>query len=1124
MTNILCKKYKFLLILLLGLFTSIQAIGQSQSFFHPYKYGKNRLQFKKFEWRYIESPHFEIYYYDNGYTVAKLTAEYVEEEFKRITELVGFSPYYKTKLLIYNSIQDLQQSNIGIYFQGYIASGQTRFIRPEVEIAFNGNKYEFQEELTLGISDAFIFEMMYGGSLKDMLKNSYLLNLPDWFMSGASLYMAEGWSQEMDDYMRDFFSRNPKVGKIRYLEGQEASRVGQSIWNYMAEKYGKANVSSVLNLTRIVRDEKVSIENTLGIDYNSFINDWEKFYRDQYKKVEDSYTLPEDATVIRKNRKEKVYNKISLSPDGIWAAYTENDDGKYKVKIRNMITGKTKTILKGGYRVVNQQIDYDTPIVGWIDNKDLVVFSQTKGKNYMWIYDTSKWGLWEFFRYVSKKIEFQFEHINDFSVAPDGNKLAISAERRGQSDIFVHDLKRRRTWQITKDIYDDLTPSFMPNNKDIVFSSNRTVDSTKVIDADPHDITEDFNIFMYKKEDPEVLTRLTNNIGKETRPIPLNNEEFTFLSSQKGITELYDFNLEDTVFTQLTDFKYSIKDYHIRDDKMVYVMFEDGKENIYYDDFTAKTSKFTPKTFRQEILDVRQLQAIRKQKELEELRKKEAEERIRIANERKKQEEEEQKRLEEELKKLTENDSTGQQTQTIDSLDTENKEDLILPEEDPDEEIAEKKPEEQEVDTDNYKFDTFSQNKRKSFLERYKQKLQARQEEIGEEPLYSRPIEYKERFTVEEMTSTLRIDPLRGWGLLLEPHMTDILENHKINAGLFGALDLNDASFYIEYEYLPKRFDYRAKFERSTLNIETPAYQHKYALNMLELGVSYPLTIRSRLSVSPFVLNTRFTDMSLSAISTSDVVRIYSGFNAEFVYDNSFVIGQNMMRGTRAKVRLENYMGLSELAESFANLSVDIRHYQKIFRSLTWATRLSGGAFIGSNTPRYRLGGMDNWMFNSIDRDPRGTAINEEAQDLSKLLFTRFAAPLRGFNYNKLDGQNYMLLNTEIRLPIVKFFTKKTVKSNFFRNLQFTAFFDIGTAWSNGSPFDENNDLNTEVIESGSFKATVKNFSEPFLMGHGAGARSTLLGYYLKFDAAWAIEDGFRRDKPKYYLTIGHDF
>jgi hypothetical protein len=45
----------------------------------------------------------------------------------------------------------------------------------------------------------------------------------------------------------------------------------------------------------------------------------------------------------------------------------------------------------------------------------------------------------------------------------------------------------------------------------------------------------------------------------------------------------------------------------------------------------------------------------------------------------------------------------------------------------------------------------------------------------------------------------------------------------------------------------------------------------------------------------------------------------------------------------------------------------------------------------------------------------------------------------------------------------------------------------------------------------------------PFAGGYGFGARSTLLGYFLRFDASWEMSGVFR-GKPQYYFAMGLDF
>ena len=43
-------------------------------------------------------------------------------------------------------------------------------------------------------------------------------------------------------------------------------------------------------------------------------------------------------------------------------------------------------------------------------------------------------------------------------------------------------------------------------------------------------------------------------------------------------------------------------------------------------------------------------------------------------------------------------------------------------------------------------------------------------------------------------------------------------------------------------------------------------------------------------------------------------------------------------------------------------------------------------------------------------------------------------------------------------------------------------------------------------------------------MGFGPGLRTSLLGYFIKLDAAWSYDTGVVSQKPTYYLSIGLDF
>lgn len=1047
--------------------------------------GKNRIQYKNFSWRYIETNNFDIYYYEGGYDLAVLAAKYVESEYSKITDMVGFSPYSKTKIFVYQSTIDLQQSNIGIKQQGLEIGGQTRFVRSEVEVAFTGNNYTFKTELVRGISDILIFEMMYGGNLKELLQSSYLLNLPEWFMAGASEYIAFGWSLEMDDFVRDLLS-NTKFKNPDKLTGRKARLVGQAIWNYIAEKYGSNNIANILNLTRIVKNESSSIQNTLGVPQDRFMQQWQDFYRNDFAKLKDKHKILGEDFILRKNRKGNYITHVRISPDKRHVLFTENYKGKYAVKLLNKKKNRLSTILTGGYKVINQEFNTNMPLIAWKGNSEVVLIYPKSGKNILATIPIEGKG-------KKTKVKFDdYSHINGIDVSTDGRKMVFSGEQKGRSDLFIYNFRSKRINRLTNDIFDDIDPRFIPNSQDIVFSSNRTNDSLNIARTATYvDISRNFNIYYLDQKQPTILKRLTNTLSFDYSPIPITQKKIVYLSDQRGISHIFGYDIEDGLNHQISSYAFNINRLDVVDEQTVFTMNYKGNTHIYAtEDFNFKNTIFTMKTSRQQIKELRYLKAMKKKK---------AEEKA--------------------LKDAENKKDTGEKNDNGGKTDLEKKKN--------------------EVDTNNYNFDSILK-KRKKFLEKFKNKLQHKEEDIAKELTISKSKPYQNKFTTDNFTTSVLIDPLRsiyggGLGLLFEIEMTDIMENHKINGGLFGLFNINNSSFFVEYEYLKKRFDFKLRYDKKNLEISDDNFGQRYAMNVLEGTVSYPFNLTTKLSFSPFYTKTRYVNiiglvnLNPNPIADpSDVVQDYYGFRGQFVYDNTLITGMNMSEGTRLIASYQHYLHFNNKDREFSNLKVELTHYQKLYRSLVLATRVSYGQFMGNAKKRYILGGMNNWIGSSVDNtnDPIINPLDENRRqsDLSDLLLSDFVTNMRGYDFNRMNGSNYVLLNAELRLPLLKFFYKGTVSSNFFRNLQLITFTDVGSAWTGTSPFTRKNSVNTQPIpRTGGFSGEFTNFGNPFLVGYGFGARTMILGYYMKLDVAWGEEDRGRVG-PKFYFTLGYDF
>ncbi len=1095
-------------------------------------FGKNRIQYRQFDWLYLSGENFDVYYYDARRAVAQEALEYLEGEFDRITDLIGYPPYFKTKVFLYNSLSDLRQSNVGLNHNVFNVGGETEFIKPYVEVAHLGTAQEFKDELLFQISDLMINEMMFGGNLKDMFQSSILMNLPEWFVDGASLYVAKGWSMEMDDYIRQLMVTR-KARRATKLTGKEAAYVGQSIWNFIAEKYGKSSVANILNYTRVTRNEEKSILITLGINFRQLITEWRKFYTDMQVSVDKSYIVAQDtSSFTRQHNKTTEFTTVKISPDGRNIAYAENDRGRYIVKVRSLDNGREKIIISGGSKVIKQRVDYRLPLIAWADANTLGVIGVKNGEYIFWLYDfVTKTKL-------PRELE-RFSNVRSFDFSSNGRLMILSADFEGKSDLFLMSTKRNRApRRLTNDIYDDLDPSFIPNTNRIVFTSNRASDTLRAnVKLQFEQLTNNYNLFVYDLDSTKfLLTRLTNTLSKDISPQAMDENNFYYLSDQRGIVNLFKFNRSSGIYSQVTNFSSSIKDIDLNfsTNTMAMVMTKNMKQNIFVDrGFNVSRQVFTPATRRKDLQQARVIRERRKQQEEDKSMSIKD-----LLNARRK-----------EVQPVSDSSGTA-----IDTTGIKTPADSLIAQTDipaatdtlgvstdsvtvaADSLSTRPSPVAKEavVNTDNYVFEDEAVKQTQpgeSFLTRY---MKAR-----EKSRITGPFPYESKFSSNNLVTSLVVDPLRGLGISIETQMNDMLENYRFFGGLMTSVDLRNGDFYAEFQYLKSLIDFSARVDRKGIRWEAEPLEqgdqgnlYHYSLNRIEVSASLPISDRIRFTIKPFGALARSVslgpaDYPSTPPSGTPVNNMYAGIKSEVVYDNSVSTGLNLIEGTRGKISFQHYQGLKNEDLSFSQASIDIRHYQKIYKEIVFAVRGFGGTFFGRSPKKYLLGGMDNWFFNKTrtggrtsDGVPNPLGFPNENQDI---LFVEFATTLRGFDYATLFGNSVLMGNAEFRVPLIRALSSGPISSNFLRNMQFIAFYDIGTSWSGKPPFNSENSVSYEEIVNGPFKAQIKNYLNPWLYSYGLGMRTVMLGYYMKFDLAWPVEN-YQVAKPRFYVTLGFDF
>src|SRR5690554_82833 len=1094
--------------------------GSLKAQFDQERFGKNRIQHKNMDWYFYSSNNFEVYYYDGGQTNARMAIDYLESEFDRITQLIGFVAYTKPKIFIYNSRQELLQSNLNLNKDDYTVDGQTYFSKLLAEVPFTGSWESFKQELVYGTSKAIIEEMLYGSSISDAFQSNLINSFPSWYIDGVARYLASGWSSEMDDFVRHYLNENDKP-KLHRLEQGEAGLVGQSIWNFIVERYGRRYISSILNLSRINRNEENSIANIIGVSYKNFSDQWRQYYVDLNKPVLANYKAIKEENVIAGSSQRRAGRIVDVrfSPDAKNLAYVISNEGNYKVIVRELATGSERILFKGGYAADDQRPDFSSPIIAWKDTLNLGLATFRRGVTTLRlraIDDSSQDKI--FLRNITQILDMDF--------SPSGRNIVMSVISGGKSDIYTLNM-RGQGRRLTNDAFDDTTPVFL-NDSTIIYSSNFTdlPDSVLTRTPDVNQLPDYFNLFMLEVGDSIVSKRLTNIDNKNYRARVLNKSTILHLSEQSGITNIMRYGLGNTVSSQVSAINKNIEtfDYSLVSNQIAYAVRDGLQSKLVLEPF-SNLDQFTTSTPRIQIRQAKMLSE-------------------RLMS----------RRLQEDSQDSTVNQRRGrnpaqgtppainpedlmiEQAQSPSAIDTIPKPGDLTGAINMDRLRFERRG---GIDTENYTFDTIppvevrpnlaTTQDRESLLDAFRKQSMVKR--------VTGPRQYVPQFIASSLNTSFVVDPLRGFGISLNAKMADLLDNHAFTGGIMTTLDFKSGSdIFFEYEYLTNRLDFRGRFDRkSLLREEGDLTFQKYTLTKTELGVSYLLSVNTRVSVSPFLAKTQYFNLNPDSIlrgeeGPSNQLDVnYAGGRAEIVIDKTHLLGLYMQQGFKGKAGYVHYQGLNRSERSFSNVYLDIRNYQKISKNITFATKLFAGTFFGKNPQSYLVGGMNNWLFNQFHRPPTdrpeaSPVRNAEGVENSNLLFAEFV-DLRGYDYDEIRGSNVITFSAELRIPIFSYLSRGNIASNFIKNFQLVAFYDAGSSWTNAAPWERVNDQNTEVIdtEGSPFEITLNNFNNPWLQSYGAGLRTVLLNYYVKFDAARPIRD-YTVEKPRFYVTLGYNF
>ena len=552
-----------------------------------YNIGKNRIQYKSFDWEVMYTNNFEFYYNTNALNIAEIASSFLEEKFSELTNNIGHQPFKKTKVFIYNSEREKEQSNIGINeADEFLFSNLSLNNRIIFKVAYNNDLNVFKNNLIYEFNKVLIRDLMHGNlSFAKRFGKVSFINIPEWFSNGAARYLAYGWDMEMDNVIRDYFLTKQKKS-LNKISDEQSKYIGQSIWNYISVTYGKNTISNIINLTKIIRNPEKAISSSLGINYNNFIQNWSNYY---YSSISSRYSRDElrNPELNQVNNFGKVID-LKKNQSGEFILFSAIK-GNYKRLVLYNIKQKKFKVLD---RIKSSEKN-NTYFIDWKNDENILYIKNLKGENNLItrnIYSNNK----------TYKSLYRFEKINGFSFNTKQNLIALSATVSNQSDIYLLSASSDNLKKLTDDKYHDIYPSFLNNSTTVIFSSNRNSIDLENIQSSEN-VSEYYNLYLYNLDTTSTkLYKLTNTLANNIKAKPLTDNKVLYLSDIRGISNIFTLSIDGNS-KQVTDFNTNIINYFYDEiDKNLYFnnLFEGNIIARNISDFDISESRFGTQTSR----------------------------------------------------------------------------------------------------------------------------------------------------------------------------------------------------------------------------------------------------------------------------------------------------------------------------------------------------------------------------------------------------------------------------------------------------------------------------------------------------------------------------------------------
>lgn len=1036
-------------------------------------FGQNKVQYRDYDWQFISSPQFDVYYYGDEIELAHYTMEVATDAYEQIAKHLRWNLKKRVSIIVYHSHNEFQQTNvIGQYMQEGIG-GVTELFKNRIVIPFEGDYAAFRHVIHHELVHAMINDLVYGGRMQNVISGGMNLRIPLWANEGLAEYLSMNWDTRADMTIRDL-AINERIPTIRELEYFLAYKGGQSVWRFIATKYGREKIGEIFQAMKRHGNAEKGFKEALGMDFEELTEQWHKYIKKEYyPDVAGRDELKDIAKPLTDHKKDKNFYNVSptVSPDGSKIAVLSDRSGYMDIYILDAVTGKKiDRVVKGNRSIDFEELKFLQPGISWSPDSKRIVIAAKAGAHdalYLINVNTGK----------DEKIDFNLDGVFTASWSPDGKQLAFVGNEGGASDIYLYDLDSKENTNITADVFSDTEPSWSPDGKMIVFVSDRgdliNQDETTAKDMLNHNYDQQ-DIYTIDVVSGTV-SRITNTDYNENYPIFANTDNSLFYTGDyHGTWNLFrhDLNTNDAqVVTNLLTglFQLSLT----RDDG---IMVFSGYSGLGWDIYrinnplNLESTSVAPTNF--------------------------------IAN-RKENDREELTDLRKHKLKGTDANTSDYSTYIFaweyEQYNNESMTDQPL----------ESKPD-----------SVYKRDDGEYIPQAYKTRfsLDIAQGAYGYNNVFGHQGLFM--FYFSDIMGDHQIS------VAMESQISLQNSDYYLN---YAYLE-NRLDYYFTLFHQADFFFAGYAFNELGMVTDLTARMRHFGLAVMG---SRPFNRFHRIDAGLIIHNLDYKLFNIDSYLNKNEIIQDDGFvsanpTLSYIYDNAVFGYTGPIDGFRQNTTFEMSPAMGDKGISYQKLKIDMRKYQMITRDYSFAGRLFFGTSTGKNPQKYFLGGMPNWIFgtgstNGVDDETSGetrwrNVILDSNNNtlLQDIYFSEFAYPLRGARYSERFGTNVFLANFEFRFPFIQYFQLGFPMKVIFGNIRGHIFMDIGAAW------DDRREFSDFAYLQAKYGNNLPDKFSPWVRSIGYGIKIPFI-YLLRIEAAYDWTDsGF--SKPQWYLSLGYDW